>query len=754
MDISFLYFFQKRIKLFVFFAIIFIYSGNANGHVSSIHHTDANVFGHVVSKEDGEHIPFINVLIEGTRIGTVTDATGHYMLTNLPQGEHTLMVKGMGYETSRAQFEIVAGQSLEINVKINYHGVNIDEIVVTSSPTARGFRYQPDNVYLGEELQKRADISFGEMLDGEPGIAMRSMGPTPSRPVIRGLDGDRILILQNGERMGDISETSAGHAISLDPLSANRVEVVRGPASLLYGSSAIGGVINLMTPDIPDEWDRGFSGVASLQGASNNNMGAGFGRYTWGGENWATTGRFGYRKAGDINSPGGIIPSTYMENYDGSLGFGFNNDKSNGGFNLSLGKQHYGIPEELDDPDESAEIRIQQQLIQGRMHFRVSDFFDKAQLRMHASRFIQQEIEIENVDGISEEMLEIEFNKLNISSTLTLQHRPVTIFDRGAFGLNVYGRRLDVSGDDAFTPNEDRLNFGLFTFQEIPLSTRLRMQFGGRLDFLRTTALPNAFSDMNERRDAFVYAGSAGLNYRPAEGWEIGGQLARSHRYPMLEELFAHGPHLCAGVYEIGNIDLGDEIGYGSDLFARWSNGSFNAEIAGFYNYFNNYIIKQPTGIIEEESGLPVVEYQADKARLYGGEASVGWSVFNGLKADLGIDYVIGQRVSSVNEHLPFIPPFRFSGRLEYSYSRGWVGSRIRAVASQNNVAPEEAVTAGYSLLDISTGYRLNSSGQHVIILRVQNLFNTEYRDHLSRIEERNFPMPGRNFNLSYRWFF
>ncbi len=715
---------------------------------------NARVSGYVTGEEDGEKVPFINVMLEELKIGTISDVNGYFKLINVPEGQHILVISGMGYVTERIDFEIKADQTLELDIKIEYQGLDLDEVVITSSPTARGFRYQPDNVYTGEELQRRADVSLGEMLDGEPGIAMRSMGPTPSRPVIRGLDGDRILILQNGERMGDISETSAGHAISLDPLSSNRVEVVRGPASLLYGPSAIGGVINLMTTDIPEDWDQGPSGVVSLQGASNNDMGAGFGRFAWGSENWASTGRFSYRKAGDVNTPGGIIPSTYMESYDGSIGMGFKNDNLNGGFNLSLGKQHYGIPEELDDPDVNAEVRIRQQMMQGRLHFRVNDFFDKAQLRMHASHFIQQEVEMEFEDGFIEEHLEVEFNKMNVSSTLTLQHQPVGIFDRGALGFNIYGRRLDITGNDAFTPNEDRINLGMFTFQEIPISRVLRLQFGARLDFLRATALPNDFVDMSITRNTFVYAGSAGLNYRPAEGWEIGGQFARSHRYPMLEELFAYGPHLCAGIYEIGSVDLSDEIGYGSDLFARWTAGSFNAEIAGFYNYFSNYIIMQPTGETDEGSGLLVVEYLGDRARLLGGEISAGWKIFGGLNTELGLDYVLGERLSAERENLPFIPPFRFSGRLEYDYGKGWIGSRIRAVASQNNVAPEEEPTSGYSLFDLSAGYRMNGSGQHVIILRVQNLLDTEYRDHLTRIEERNFPMPGRNFNLAYRWFF
>ena len=710
--------------------------------------------GQVTTKGEGETVPFINVTIDGTRIGAFTDATGKFKILNVPEGDNTLVIKGMGFEVARIDFSIGEKEELEMHVEVTYKGLDLEEIVITSSPTARGFRYQPDNVYMGEELHKRAEISFGEMLDGEPGIAMRSMGPTPSRPVIRGLDGDRILILQNGERMGDVSETSAGHAVSLDPLSANRVEVVRGTASLLYGSSAIGGVINLMTADIPDKWDKGGSGVVSAQGASNNNMGAGFGRYTWGSENRAASGRFGYRKSGDVRSPEGIIPGTHMNNYDGSLGFGFRKDRMNGGLNISMGRNAYGIPEELDDPYESVEVRIRQQLIQGRLNFRVSDFFDKAQLRVNGSRFIQQEIEIEIEDGEVAEDIEIQFDNMNFSSTLTLQHRPVGIFDRGAFGLNLYGRVMDVSGDDAFTPNEERFNVGLFTFQEVPLTTRLRLQLGVRLDFLRATALPNDFSDSNQSRDAFVYSGSLGLNYRPAESVEMGGQVARSHRYPMLEELFAHGPHLCAGQYEIGSIDLEDEIGYGTDLWARWNNGRFSAEIAGFYNFFSNYIIMQPTGEIDPGSGLPVVEYQGDRAKLHGGEASLSWNIFQDLRAVLSVDYVVGRRADSETGYLPFMPPFRFSGMAEYDFGKGWIGSRIRAVSAQNRVAPDEEATEGYILLGINTGYRLNSRGQHVIILRIENIFNTSYRDHLTRIEERNFPMPGRNFNLAYRWFF
>ena len=715
--------------------------------------TDANIFGHVIDRETDEHIPFINVIIDGTRIGTTTDASGHYMLTNLPVGEHTLIVKGMGFEPDTVNFEIEEDQTKEINIKLEYTGVELDEVVLTASPTASGFRYQPDQSFIGEELQRRSEVSFGEMLDGEPGIAMRSMGPTPSRPVIRGLGGDRILILQDGERMGDIAETAPDHAISLDPLAASRVEVVRGPASLLYGSSALGGVINVMTSDIPEEWTHGSTGVLSAQGATVNNMGAGFGRFTHGNEKWAATGRMSYKSAGNVNTPIGEIPSTSLQNYDGALGFGFENEKVNGGFAVSMGNQTFELPEEgaIEDDDETVEIRADRQLLQGRLNFKISDFFDKAQLRFNSSRFFQEEVEIE--EGVEEK--EIEFEKYNVSSTLTAQHQARGIFDRGAIGLSLQGHNMDVGGHEAYTPGEDRYTMALFTFQEVPLSGMLRLQIGARLDYQNTTAVPNElFPDIDKSRDALNYSGSVGLNIRPSEGIEIGAQFARSHRNPSTEELFADGPHIGAGVYEAGYINLKDEIGHGGDLFIKWNNGKFSGEIAGFINHFQNFIIFDPSGETDEESGYHIFNYLGDEARLMGGEVLFRWELIDGLEWGAGVDYVNGKRCGEVTEYLPYIPPFRFKTELEYDYGNGWVATKINSAANKTNLAEHEEQTDGYTIIGAQAGYRIDHGGRHVIILRAENILDNEYRNHLSRIGDRNIPMPGRNFNLAYRYYF
>ena len=721
--------------------------------------TDANIFGHVIDSETGEHLPFVNILIKGTRIGTITDATGHYILTNLPPGEHTLIAQSMGYSREEAEFEAEKDRTIEVDIVLTPIGINLAEIVLTSSPTASGFRYQPDNVFTGEKLQRRSEPSFGEMLNGQPGVAMRSFGSAPARPVIRGMDGDRILVLENGERMGDISETSADHAISMDPLVASRLEVVRGPASLLYGSSALGGVINLMTTDIPDQWDAGITGVLSGQGATMNNMGAGFGRITYGDNNWATTARFAMRQAGNITTPDGEVPQTSMRNTDGAVGWGIDNGNLNGGLSLSFFDQIFEIPEGIDDPDETVEIRARRYSFQGRFGREIGgNFFDKAQLRFNATHFFQQEVEIEiEEDGSIDEDVELEYDQYAFSSTLTLQHKPRGIFARGAVGFSFQGQALNIGGDEAYTPGEQRFSLATFTYQEIPLSNVLRLQAGIRLDFQNSRALSNElFPDVDLNRNTFNYSGSVGLNIRPREGMEIGGQFARSHRNPMVEELFANGAHLGVGVYEVGNPDLKDEIGHGGDLFFRLNRGIMDMELAVFVNDFSNYIVFQPTGDINDESGYPVFEYIEGMAQLHGGELSAAFRFSESLTYQTGIDIVQGRRIidNAPNENLPFIPPLRFNNQVQYDFNRGWLGASFMAVAKQERTAPEENPTDGYTLLGFQAGYRLNFNGRHVIILRVENALDTKYRDHLSRIEDRNFVMPGRNINLTYRWFF
>jgi iron complex outermembrane recepter protein len=367
----------------------------------------------------------------------------------------------------------------------------------------------------------------------------------------------------------------------------------------------------------------------------------------------------------------------------------------------------------------------------------------------------QQEVEYEIANGFTNEEIGLEYDKISFSSTLTMQHRPFGFFDRGALGFNLHGHEVEMGGDDIFTPGERRFSFGVFTFQEVPLSRIMRLQFGLRLDYQYSGALPNeVFTDVSSSRSAVNYSGSFGFNHRPLEGLEVGGQFARSHRNPSVEELFANGQHLGAGVYEIGDQSLKDEIGQGVDIFLRVEKGMFQFELAGFVNYFRNFIIFEPTGDVDFETGLPIFQYEGDEARFMGGEFSAAIQPVKNFKMGFGIDYVDGRRIRNGRQYIPFIPPVRLNADLEYDFGKVWLGGKVLVAATQNRVAPEEEMTEGYTLIGLSAGYRLNAAGRHVIIMRVDNLLDTRYRDHLSRVEDRNFPMPGRNISLAYRWFF
>lgn len=712
--------------------------------------------GSVIDYDTSRPISGVTILVIGTNIGTSTDQNGNFVFPLLSAGNFTLEFRSIGYRTISLSVNVPEDTRQPLEIILRPSVINFNEIVITSSPTGSGVRYQPDRAFSGEELNRRRDITIGQMLDGEPGVSMSSFGPAPARPVIRGLDGERILILENGERMGDISESAADHAIALDPQAAERLEVIRGPASLLYGTSALGGVINLLTSDIPKDWSPGSFGGLSFSGASVNNMGSGFGRIGHGWENKAVSARMSYRSAGNMQTPEGMLDGTDLSTVEGSAGYGFRNSTAQGGISFMGMKSAYGIPEALDDPDLKVEIRFNRIASQGRLDFERNSFFDKFQIKYHVARFHQSEMEIErNDDGTVDEIVGVSYDQDAFSTTLNMQHTPFGIFDRGVVGLNVNGRIMDVGGEEAYTPGDQYINTALFTFQEIPISSLVRLQAGVRLDYRNITTRTNhANPDIDETKNDFNVAASLGLNYRPDPAVELGFQLARAHRYPTSEELFANGVHLGQGTFEIGDPTLETEIGYGADMFFRYQQGRIQMEVAGFLTYIQNFVTFQPTGQIDVSSGFPIFLYGAENARLFGGEFSLATSMTDDLVVTLGADVVHGTSLGDQDTPLPFMPPVRFRLGTEYTIGPAWTGFTIRHVTTQNRVAPEEDTTDGYTLFNIQAGYRFDKSGLHRLVLRAENLFNLTYRDHLSRVEDREFPMPGRNITLIYSWNF
>jgi len=711
--------------------------------------------GTVVTAAEADR-PVVGAAVTLVELGrrTLTDRTGAFRFTDVPAGSYTLRVRLQGFAVRDHRVTLPA--VAEVTIAIEASPFEIEEVIATASPLGSPVGYQAAQAIGREALQRRAATSLGEMLDGEPGLAMRSFGSATARPVIRGLDGDRVLVLENGERMGDLQETAADHAISMDPLATDRVEVVRGPASLLYGSSALGGVVNLFNDDLPREWSRGISGNVALQGATGNNLGAGFGRLVHGGDRWAATGRFSYRNAGNLMTPEGVLPGTYSTVLAGAAGFGYTGSAFDGSVSAGFHGNTYGIPEEIDNADEDVEIRMARQTLQGRAAWRMGGFIEDVGLRLNAARFDQQEVEVgRQPDGTIDEDVELEFLQHTLSSTLTLRHAPLGLLDAGAVGFSIFARDLDVGGDEAFTPGARSTSLAVFTFQEVPVAPSLRLQFGARFENQWMRPLPNEhFAAVEGERTAQNVSGAVGVNFRPLDGVEFGTQLARAHRKPSVEELFADGPHLGAGAFEIGDPTLATEIGHGIDAFARWTTPRARLEVAGFVNRIHNFVIFQPTGEIDERSDLPIFRYEGDDAQLIGGEAVLETLLTDALRARVAADYVRGSRRDAAATPLPVMPPLRGRLGLTYSPARWWIGGEARLVSAQERVAPEEESTPAYTLLGFDAGIRFDDAGRHVVTLRLDNALDTAYRDHLSRVEDRNFPMPGRSLNLVYRWMF
>lgn len=754
--------------------------------------------GKVVDAASGETLIGAAVFVTPARIGASTDFSGEFKIQGLREGQIELQVTYLGYVSLSLNLEMPYSEDILV-IEMESDFFRTQEVIVTATPTGSAVNYQSAQAFGVNQLAARANLSLGDMLDGEPGLSSRSFGGGPSRPVIRGFDGERLVVLENGERMGDIQSTAPDHAITLDPLGLSRVEVVRGPASLLYGSSALGGVINMFTEDAPRQWNMGLGGGVAFHGATNNNLLSGSAGLIYGTENHAFAGRIMYRTAGDANTPEEVIPNTGLDSYTASLGWGYNKGRTRAGISGRYYQNHYGIPEfaSESDPDNPGffieeepemEIRIFRYNAQAFLNQKLDGFFDEMELRASFSYSEQEEGE---PDPLPEE-LELEIKTTTLSSTAMLMHRPFFIFERGVIGSNLHYRYQEVDGIEAYHPGEDILNLALFTFQEIPLASGLNLQLGARFEQEWTATVENRYftpkPDPNLVNleevppfegisDAvFNFAGSLGLNYRPSRELEIGVQLARAHRNATVLERYADGWHAGATRVELGDPSLTSETGLGLDGFVKYTTDRWQFEASGFYNKISNYValltldnveaVEIPYRVRADREFPNTVQFFGTDAILMGFEAQFRALITSNLLGSITADYVRGTRDDEVGDPLPFIPPFRTTFGLSYERSNWNVGAYYRLVAAQNRVPDDELSTEGYGVARLEAGYQIRGDNSvHSLNLRVDNLLNANYYDHMSVVRRfkdpvlgpsapSRFDMPGINFNLMYRYSF
>jgi iron complex outermembrane receptor protein len=733
------------------------------GAVDSAAQTGVTVTGRLLNSVSGAPIGGATVQIDELRRQTISAADGTVSFENVPPGTYHVSVRSSGYSSRRTEIAVataaVAAGDLRIDPELHF-----EEVVSVSAdaPRSQFEAFQPTSVLVGQELTKQLEMSLGATLENQPGVASRSFGPAPSRPVVRGLDGDRVLILQDGQRMGDVSSQSGDHGVTVNPAAAQRIEVVRGPATLLYGANAIGGLVNIITEDIPTRPVEGASGNVTFDLGTAAKEAAGAADVRVGNGTFALHAGGGGRRSGDVDTPGGEVENSQSRNGFGNLGVAWTGQRGYFGASYGYDDTKYGIPVveegvlQLTPRRHSFSMRGGGQGLNGA--------FDAFRATLSVRRYKHDELEGDEVGTA--------FRNDTTELEVMGSHRAAGRL-KGSIGAWVLDRAFSAEGEEALSPPVDQTGFAAFLFEEVTWP-HVTFQFGGRVD--RNTYSPADF----EERDFTDVSGSVGLLLRPAaadDRFTIAASLAHAARPPALEELYFFGVHHGNFALEVGNPDLKSERALGFDVSARWRGSRASGEITWFRNDIRNFIFRslldheefeareeefvdrfggrEPAGHEhegeggEEEEELAIVEFVGRDAVLQGIEAHADFAVTSRIFVEVGADYVRGS-VKNSDDALPRIPPFRFRGGVRYQYAGFQAGGEVVGVAKQDRVFGIEEPTDGYGLLKLFTSYSFNAGGAvNTITARLDNVTDELYRNHLSLIKHL-VPEMGRNFKLLY----
>ena len=713
------------------------------------------VSGRLINSLSGEPIPGATITIEELKREVTSGPDGTFTFDNVPPGIYHLAVHAQGYSSRRTEVAAAAGgKPLDLTVDPELHF----EEVLSVSPEARSQfeSFQPTSVLAGQELSKKLEMSLGATLESQPGVASRSFGPAPARPVVRGLDGDRVLILQDGQRLGDLSSQSGDHGVPINPAAAQRIEVVRGPATLLYGANAIGGLVNVITDEIPTRPMTGTSGNFTFDLGTAANEAAAAGDVHVGNGTFAAHFGGGGRRSSDVATPLGDLANSQSRNGFGNAGLSWTGAKSYVGGSYGYDNTKYGVP-----VVEDGQVRLTPRRHAFSLRAGASGrpgAIDSYRATLAVRRYKHDELEGEEI-GTS-------FTNNTSEIEVMGSHRAVGRV-KGSAGGWFLTRAFDAVGEETLSPAVDQRGFAAFIYEEVTWP-HVTFQFGGRVDHSR-------YAPRGEIERSFTTgSGSLGLLLRPAAASDrltIALSLARAARYPALEELFYFGAHPGNFAFEVGNPDLNPEHALGFDVALRWRSARVSGEVTYFRNNINDYVFRAPItedefqrrlpefaarfpgrGIDDEPvdaEDFPIVENIAADSILQGIESHADVQIGAGLALELGLDYIRGT-LEEADEPLPRIPPLRFRGGLRYQRNAFQAGGDVTAAATQDRVFPTETPTDGYQLLRFFSSYSfMTGKTTSTITARLDNATNELFRNHLSLIKELT-PEMGRNFKLLY----
>ncbi|MGH9969151.1 MAG: TonB-dependent receptor [Pyrinomonadaceae bacterium] len=668
----------------------------------------------------------------------LTNENGAFEFKGIPVGKYQMFAHLDRVPDVIKTVEVTRGdQTVDFELSLTPVSEQVT-VTATGSAEAVGSSYQSVTSVGALELTQRNPLSIGEALEYQPGVAKRSFGPGSGRPVIRGFDGDRVLVLQDGLRVGGIASQSADEVEPIDVVSLDRVEIVKGPATLLYGSNAIGGVVNGISTN--DVYQKGLSGYLTTFGGTNNWQAGASGGFNYGVRNFLVFGSGGGQKANDYRTPVGPVLNSFARTGNVSGGAGWFPRKGWLVFSYSYDRRNHGIPVEPEEIDfESLRERRHSLQVKGGLR-ELHGFIENVDVAVSYNDYKAREFEFESDENVTE--LESTATNKNFNYRGNFNHRRFGKFS-GTFGISGFTRDYESIGAEAPAPHTKQHSFAVFGLERVDYE-RIGFQFGGRVEQIGYNPEGNF-----RKRNFAGFSGSAGVRVPLWTGGSFIANYQHSFRAPALEELYNNGPHPGILVFDIGNPNLDSEQGDGVDFSLRHNTDRVRLEGSVYYYNLRNFVYTAFTGATDPGSNLPIVNYAQAKSRFVGTEASLEARVAPTLWLNGKVDYVRAE-LTELNKPLPRIPPLRGTLGLEWRYKAFSVRPEMILVNRQTRIFDNETAAAGYGLFNLNAAYTfVTKRVAHVLSLSGQNLNDKLYRNHLSLIKAIA-PEMGRSVRVNY----
>lgn len=695
-----------------------------------------------------EIIGNVMIIINGDTDTLFSGADGEFFIDNGTHRTIRLSFFADGYYPYEELIRFEGVKSEQRIIHLSPRLLQTSPVIISGrrSGTALNDFYNISATLSGKELNKEIGLTLAATIKNEAGVAIRSMGPAPARPVIRGLGGERVLLSQDGFKTVDLSSTSADHAVTLEPFSVEKVEILRGPRVLTKSLSAFGGLINTVRNDIPPKKPKHISVSSGMYYESVNHGFLGSVNIKVPFHSFAASADFTGRLASDLRTPVGIINNTNLHNHSFSVGGSYFFHNAYFGGNIREYNSSYGVPGGFIGAHPNG---IDITLFRRENNLKLItplnlSCFNHLSFTLSRNYFRQAEFESKNIIGS-------EFSIHNLSLGFEAISGEADAEEKRILGFSAEKSDFKIGGY-VFTAPAISNEFALYYFDQTTLDD-FNFEFAVRYTYKNFTPSRANISSREEfikKRIFNSVSWSFTTMYSLSREFSIGVNFSQSARIPSVQELYTEGPHLAAYSYEIGNPDLTLEKSFGKEIMIMHRDDSNILTLTLYHNKFHQFITPRNTGRINYARLLPIYQVTGNDAVLYGLELSNTFQIFQTISLSTVLSYTEGYFNIS-GSPLPAIPPLTFNTNLQYNFSGHLIGIQLEGAKKQTRIDDFEMPTPGYIIVGLNYQNNYQIYGYvHVLALNLENVFNQEYRNHLSRLRVI-LPEAGRNLKVIYK---